>query len=92
MTITTMSIPAGRVSACRVGAEAVGAQAIRPEAIPRCAATLRVFRGLQVTHFDVFLGCAHMLVVLLLWVICLCCVTEQQLTPADDVAFRDQVI
>jgi hypothetical protein len=34
------------------------------------------------------------LVILLLWVIGLCCVsgTEQQLTPANDIPLRDQVI
>ena len=35
------------------------------------------------------------LVVLLLWVSCLCCISDtytEQLTPADDISFRNQVI
>jgi hypothetical protein len=35
------------------------------------------------------------LVVLLLWVSCLCCISDtdtEQLTPAYDISFRDQVI
>src|SRR5690348_16803190 len=62
------------------------------------SAALGVFGRFQITDFNVFLGChsACELVLVFRFVVRLglCGVggTEQQLTPADDVSFRDQVI
>ena len=40
--------------------------------------------------FFFFLSC--MLLFVLCWIVCLCCVTEQQMMPARNVLFWNQVI
>jgi hypothetical protein len=82
-----------RFGVCPVGVEAVGvcSRGVEAVGVPDAAAALGILRRFQVTYFDVFL-CFHIgSLVVLFWVTGLRCVsgTEQQLTPANDISFRD---
>jgi hypothetical protein len=92
MTTFALALMAPALSANALGTEALSAEALSLVAV---AAALRVFGGLQITDFDVFLFFCHNLA-LLFWIVnCFSYVssTEQQLsTPANDILLWDQVI